>query len=122
MIAQCQKCGKDYEPKRRGGKFCSVSCRVVQHQLGKKGQAWPYPPTADESYLAGIVVAVGRTANDTLQQVKGLPVEAELAGLRALVQGWARVGNNSIVERIQYNDEQVMNAFQRRIKPIKSSK
>jgi len=122
MIAQCQKCGKDYEPKRRGGKFCSVSCRVVQHQLVKKGQAWPHPPTADESYLAGIVVAVGRTANDTLRQVEGLPVEAELAGLRALVQGWARVGNNYIVERIQYNDEQATNAFQSRIKPIKASK
>lgn len=122
MIAQCQKCGKEYEPKRRGGKFCSVSCRVVQHQLVKKKQAWPNLPTADESYLAGIVVAVGRTANDTLRQVEGLPVEAELAGLRALVQGWAQVGNNSIVERIQYNDEQGMKAFQNRIKPIKASK
>ncbi len=122
MGVQCQKCGKEYEPKRRGGKFCSVSCRVVQHQLVKKGEAWPNPPTADESYLAGIVVAVSRTANDTLRQVEGLPVEAELAGLRALVQGWARVANNSIVERIQYNDEQAMNAFQRRIKPVKVSK
>ncbi len=122
MIAQCQKCGKDYEPKRRGGKFCSVSCRVVHHQLVKKRQAWPNPPTADESYLAGIVVAVGRTASETLQQVEGLPVEAELAGLRALVEGWARVGNNFIVERIQYNDEQGMKAFQNRISPVKASK
>lgn len=122
MIAQCQKCGKEYEPKRRGGKFCSVSCRVVQHQLVKKGQAWPNPPTANESYLAGIVVAVGRTASETLQHVEGLPVEAELAGLRALVQGWARVGNNSIIERIQYNEEQVTAAFQNRINPVKASK
>jgi hypothetical protein len=122
MTVQCQKCGKDYEPKRRGGKFCSVSCRVVQHQLVKKGQAWPNPPTANESYLAGIVVAVGRTASETLQQVEGLSVEAELAGLRALVQGWARVGNNSIIERIQYNEEQATKAFQSRINPIKASK
>ncbi len=122
MIVQCEKCGKDYEPKRRGGKFCSVSCRVVQHQLVKKGQVWPNLPTANESYLASIVVAVGRTASETLQQVEGLPVEAELAGLRALVQGWVRVGNNSIVERIQYNDEQGMKAFQNRIKPVKASK
>ncbi len=122
MIIQCQKCGKDYVPKRQGGKFCSVSCRVVQHQLVKKGQVWPTPPTSDESYLAGIVVAVGRTAIDTLNQVEGLPVEAELAGLRALVQGWARVGNNYIVERIQYNEEQRMKAFQNRIQPVKASK
>ncbi len=122
MIVQCEKCGKDYKPKRRGGKFCSVSCRVVQHQLVKKGQVWPNLPTANESYLASIVVAVGRTASETLQQVEGLPVEAELAGLRALVQGWVRVGNNSIVERIQYNDEQGMKAFQNRIKPVKASK
>ncbi len=122
MIAQCQKCGKDYEPKRRGGKFCSVSCRVVQHQLVKKGQAWPNPPIGDESYLADIVVAVGRTAKETLQQVEGLPVEAELAGLRALVQGWARVGNNYIIERIQYNKEQSTKAFQNRIKQSKASK
>ncbi len=122
MVAQCQKCGKDYEPKCRGGKFCSVSCRVVQHQLVKKGQAWPNPPTANESYLAGIVVAVGRTASETLQQVKGLSMEAELAGLRALVQGWARVGDNSIVERIQYNEEQSTKAFQNRISPVKASR
>jgi hypothetical protein len=95
---------------------------VVQHQLVKKGQVWPNLPTANESYLASIVVAVGRTASETLQQVEGLPVEAELAGLRALVQGWVRVGNNSIVERIQYNDEQGMKAFQNRIKPVKASK
>jgi hypothetical protein len=95
---------------------------VVQHQLVKKGQVWPTPPTSDESYLAGIVVAVGRTAIDTLNQVEGLPVEAELAGLRALVQGWARVGNNYIVERIQYNEEQRMKAFQNRIQPVKASK
>jgi uncharacterized protein YycO len=94
----------------------------VQHQLVKKGQAWPNPPTANESYLASIVVAVGRTANETLHQVKGLSVEAELAGLRALVQGWARVGDNSIVERIQYNEEQSTKAFQNRISAVKASK
>jgi hypothetical protein len=94
----------------------------VQHQLVKKGQAWPNPPIGDESYLADIVVAVGRTAKETLHQVEGLPVEAELAGLRALVEGWARVGNNYIVERIQYNKEQSTKAFQNRIKQGKASK
>jgi hypothetical protein len=95
---------------------------VVQHQLVQKGQVWPTPPTSDESYLAGIVVAVARTANDTLKQVEGLPVEVQLAGLRALVQGWAGVANNSIIERIQYNEEQASKAWAKRIQPVKASK
>jgi hypothetical protein len=122
MTVQCQKCGKDYEPKRRGGKFCSVSCRVVQHQLVKKGQAWPNPPNGDERYLAEKLVAVGRSATEALVQVEGLPAAEAFGRLRALVQGWAGVAHNSIIEKVQYNEQQEMNAQATRMQRVKSSK
>ncbi len=122
MTVQCQKCGKDYEPKRRGGKFCSVSCRVVQHQLVKKGQAWPNPPNGDERYLADKLVAVGRSATEVLAQVEGMPAAEAFGRLQALVQGWAGVANNSIIEKVQYNEQQEMNAQATRMKHIQKSK
>jgi hypothetical protein len=120
MITQCQKCGKDYEPKRRGGKFCSTSCRVVQHQLIKKGEAWGKPASGDERYLAAKLVAVGQSASSALDQVKGLSVEAELAELRRLVQGWAGVANNSIIERVQLAEQREMSAQVVRMRRIKA--
>ena len=122
MIAQCQKCGKDYEPKRRGGKFCSTSCRVVQHQLIKRGEAWGKPASGDERYLADKLVAVGRSATEALVQVEGLPAAEAFSRLRALVQGWAGVAHNSIIEKVQYNEEQEMNAQATRMKRVKASK
>ncbi len=122
MIAQCHKCGKDYEPKRRGGKFCSVSCRVVQHQLVKRGEAWRNPASGDERYLADKLVAVGRSATEALVQVEGLPAVEALGQLRALVQGWAGVADNSIIEKVQYNEQQEIKAQATRMKRIKGSK
>jgi hypothetical protein len=122
MIVQCQKCGKDYEPKRRGGKFCSVSCRVVQHQLIKRGEAWRNPANGDERYLADKLVAVGRSATEALAQVEGLPTVEAFSQLRALVQGWAGVANNSIIEKVQYNEQQEINAEATRMKRIRKSK
>ncbi len=122
MIAQCQKCGKDYEPKRRGGKFCSTSCRVVQHQLVKRGEASGKPTSGDERYLADKLVAVGRSATEALAQVKGLPAAEAFGRLRALVQGWAGVAHNSIIEKVQYNEQQEMRTQATRIKRVKASK
>ena len=122
MIAQCQKCGKDYEPKRRGGKFCSVSCRVVQHQLIKRGEVWGKPATGDERYLADKLVAVGRSAMEALVRVEGLPPVEAAKQLRALAQGWAGVANNSIIEKIQYNEQQEISAQAIRMKRIRGSK
>lgn len=105
MIAQCQKCGKDYEPKRRGGKFCSTSCRVVQHQLVKKGEAWTNPNSGDEQYLANKLEAVGRSSVEVLAQVEGMPIEEAFAQLKALVQGWSRITDNSIIRNILWHEQ-----------------
>lgn len=105
MTAQCQKCGKDYEPKRRGGKFCSTSCRVVQHQLVKRGEAWTNPTTADEQYLAHKLEAVGRSAAEVLAQVEGLPAAEAVARLRAVVQAWTGLDNNSIIAKVKYHEQ-----------------
>ena len=122
MIVQCQKCGKDYEPKRRGGKFCSTSCRVVQHQLIKRGEAWRNPTNGDERYLADKLVAVGRSATEVLVQVEGMQAVEAFGRLRALVQGWTGVAHNSIIEKVQYNEQQEMKAQATRMKRVKASK
>ena len=105
MIVQCLKCGKDYEPKRRGGKFCSTSCRVVQHQLIKKGEAWTNPRSGDEQYLANKLEAVGRSSKEVLAQVKGLPIEEAFAQLEALVQGWTGINDNTIIRNILWHEQ-----------------
>lgn len=100
-MVTCQKCGKAYEPKRRGGKFCSTTCRVSHYQLLKRGGSWIEPAVRHERYLADKLIAVGESADKVLQQVKGLPAEQELAALKQLVLSWRNVANNSIIEQIK---------------------
>jgi hypothetical protein len=95
---------------------------VVQHQLIKKGEVWRKPASGDERYLADKLVAVGRSATEALAQVEGLPAAEAFSQLRALVQGWAGVAHNSIIEKVQYNEEQEINAQATRMKRIKESK
>ena len=109
MTQLCQKCGKEYKPKRRGGKFCSTSCRVVYYQFAKKGQALPNPNMGDELYLANKLVAVGRTFKEVLVKVEGWPAEQALAELQQVAQSWAGIANNSVIERILANDDRFRN-------------
>jgi hypothetical protein len=95
---------------------------VVQHQLIKRGEAWRAPTNGDERYLADKLVAVGRSATEALVQVEGMPAAEAFSQLRALVQGWAGVANNSIIEKVQYNEQQEMKAQATRMKRIKESK
>jgi hypothetical protein len=95
---------------------------VVQHQLIKKGEAWGKPATGDERYLADKLVAVGRSATEALAQVEGLPAAEAFSQLRALVQGWAGVAHNSIIEKVQYNEQKEMDAHANRMQRIKGSK
>jgi hypothetical protein len=94
----------------------------VQHQLIKKGEVWGKPASGDERYLADKLVAVGRSATEALVQVEGMPAAEAFGRLRALVQGWATVANNSIIEKVQYNEEREMNAQTTRMQRIKPSK
>jgi hypothetical protein len=94
----------------------------VQHQLIKRGEARSNPANGDERYLADKLVAVGRSATEALAQVEGLPAAEAFSRLRALVQGWAGVAHNSIIEKVQYNEQQEMNAQATRMKRIKGSK
>ncbi|WP_210522203.1 hypothetical protein [Hymenobacter terricola] len=95
---------------------------MVQHQLIKKGEAWGKPASGDERYLADKLVAVGRSATEALVQVEGLPAAEAFGRLRTLVQGWAGVAHNSIIEKVQYNEQQEMNAQATRMKRIQKSK
>jgi hypothetical protein len=72
--------------------------------------------------LADKLVAVGRSATEALVQVEGLPAVEALGQLRALVQGWAGVADNSIIEKVQYNEQQEIKAQATRMKRIKGSK
>jgi hypothetical protein len=53
---------------------------------------------------------------------EGLPAAEAFSRLRALVQGWAGVAHNSIIEKVQYNEQQEMNAQATRMKRLKGSK
>ncbi len=86
------------------------------------GEAWGKPASGDERYLADKLVAVGRSATEALVQVEGLSAAEAFSQLRALVQGWAGVAHNSIIEKVQYNEQQEMNAQATRMKRIKASK
>jgi len=94
----------------------------VQHQLVKRGEAWGKPANGDERYLADKLVAVGRSATEVLAQVEGLPVVEAFSRLRMFAQAWAGVANNSIIERVQYNEQQEMRARVTRMKRIRKSK
>jgi hypothetical protein len=94
----------------------------VQHQLVKRGEAWRTPANGDERYLADKLVAVGRSATEALAQVEGMPTAEAFSQLRALVQGWAGVAHNSIIEKVQYNEAQEMKAHSTRMKRIQGSK
>ena len=100
MCQVCQKCGREYVPKRRGGKFCSTSCRVVRYQLAKKGKRFTTLHSGDEVYLAHKLAAIGLSSREVLVKVKGLPAEQAIVELQQLVQGWAVVDNNVVIERI----------------------
>jgi hypothetical protein len=54
--------------------------------------------------------------------VEGLPAAEAVSRLRALVQGWTGVANNIIIEKIQYNEQQEMNAQAARMERIQKSK
>jgi hypothetical protein len=89
---------------------------VVHYQRGKQGEAWPIPPTGDEVYLAEKLAAVGRSAEEALVKVAGLPVEAELSELRQLVRAWTANANNSVIEGIQRRERQEQMARAARFK------
>jgi hypothetical protein len=94
----------------------------VQHQLVKRGEAWRTPANGDERYLADKLVAVERSATEALAEVEGLPAAEAFSRLRALVQGWAGVAHNSVIEKVQYNEQQEMKAYAIRMKRIIGSK
>lgn len=103
-MSQCLKCQKEYIPKRRGGKFCSVSCRVGYHQQVQRGHSIKNPPTSDEVYLVEKMLAVGKLATKLLQDMS-LPKEQRPSDLFArskeLAALFTTFTNNSIVEGIQ---------------------
>ncbi|GAB2799261.1 hypothetical protein GCM10027175_42610 [Hymenobacter latericoloratus] len=39
-----------------------------------------------------------------------------------MVEGWAGVANNSIIEKVQYNEQQEMKAQATRVKRVRASK
>lgn len=100
MIVQCQKCGKDYEPKRRGGRFCSVNCRVTSWEKAQQpGEAgWIYQ--GEEMYLARKLEALMMGASAVLKQAEGLPVEEAAELMKAFLSqsGWGN--GNSVVEGV----------------------
>jgi hypothetical protein len=100
MNSTCQNCKKEYQPKRKGGRFCSVSCRASAwekaQQPGEGG--WLYK--GDEVYLARKLEALMKGAEQVLREVKGLSDQEAVPVMKAfldLVQ-WGK--GNSVVEKV----------------------
>jgi hypothetical protein len=73
MISTCQNCQKEYEAKRRGGKFCSAACRV---SAWEKAQPLPsavgehlQEQATHEEYLARKIVSYGEEASTLLSRL-----------------------------------------------------
>jgi hypothetical protein len=100
MTSTCQYCKKKYQAKRKGGRFCSVSCRVTSWEKAQQpGEAgWIYQ--GEEPYLARKLEALMKGASAVLKQVQGLPVEEAVELMKAYL-GQAGWGNgNSVVEEV----------------------
>lgn len=108
-MSECLKCNKEYIPKRRGGKFCSVSCRVGYHQQVQRGHSIQNPPTGDEVYLAEKMMAVAGMAARLVEDMN-LPKEQRPADLftrsKELASFFVSFANNSIVHSIQHRESE----------------
>ena len=100
MKSTCQNCQKEYQPKRKGGRFCSVSCRASAWEKAQQpGEAgWIYKGA--EVYLAHKLEAFMKGADQILKQVEGLSDEEAVPVMKAFL-GLAGWGNgNSVVEKV----------------------
>ncbi len=103
MTSTCQYCKKEYQAKRKGGRFCSVSCRVTSWEKAQQpGEAgWIYQ--GEELYLARKLEALMKGASTVLSQVEGLPVEEAAELMKAFIKqaGWGM--GNSVVQEVLKN-------------------
>ncbi|RZK43272.1 MAG: hypothetical protein EOO61_05065 [Hymenobacter sp.] len=114
-MMNCQKCQKEYIPKRIGGLFCSVSCGNSYRQqlkrdeqkkakLVEQGLAIGNPLTEGESSLWAILSELGRRALE-LNIVLNLPMGHEGridigSKLATFVGDCKRTADNPIVQEI----------------------
>jgi hypothetical protein len=100
MISTCQNCKKEYQAKRRGGRFCSVSCRVSSWEKAQQPGEAGWIHQGEELYLARKLEAMMVEAGEVLKQAEGLPVEegAELMKKFLSNSRWGR--GNSVVENV----------------------
>lgn len=100
MTSTCQYCKQEYQAKRKGGRFCSVSCRVTSWEKAQQpGEAgWIYQ--GEEMYLARKLEALMMGASAVLKQAEGLPVEEAAVLMKAFLSqsGWGN--GNSVVEGV----------------------
>lgn len=97
---KCLKCQKEYNPKRRGGLFCSVSCgnsyrqqlkrnEQQRNNLVKKGYAVENPLTNEELELWRFVEELAAMAKQILAD-RNLPVEKRPENLRSRVNQFVK--------------------------------
>jgi len=67
--------------------------------------------SGEEKYLANKLDAVGRSSVEVLAQVEGLPVEEGFAQLKALVQGWSSINDNSVIRNILWHEQKERDAL-----------
>lgn len=105
MKTTCQNCQKEYQPKRRGGKFCSTACRVsawekAQPLSSAASQAGQEVGT-DELYLARKLDAYAQEGSRLLAQMKDAQGGTEaIHKMVELMQIIAGESENSVVQAV----------------------
>lgn len=100
MTNTCQNCKKEYQAKRRGGRFCSVSCRVSSWDKAQQEGEAGWIHRGEEYYLARKLEAFMKEASAVLNQVKGLPDQEAAEQMRSFLwqAGWGM--GNGVVESV----------------------
>jgi hypothetical protein len=100
MMNTCQNCQKEYQAKRKGGRFCSVSCRVSAWEKAQQpGEAgWIY--RGEELYLARKLESLMKGASAVLKQVEGLPAEEAAELMKVFLDQAAWGHGNGVVDGV----------------------
>lgn len=107
-MAICLNCKKEYIPKRRGGKFCSTSCRVSYWEKVQRGHAIANPPSTKEVHLAeklAIVAGLARSLNEERSLPKEQRQQSLSVQLDAFLKYCISLSGDGVIEDVQLRDK-----------------
>lgn len=101
MTNTCQNCQKEYEAKRRSGKFCSTACRVSAWEKAQPLPKMEEEEVGHERYLAVKIEAYAQEADRLLiQMMDGDRGKEAIQKMVNLVRAMSHEKDNSIVREV----------------------